>query len=128
MTISFKIKSTLDELLRDESKKPSFEWAETFATLIGNSIHVYTNNEFDVQDAELTYYRQPRHIQIQGCVDPYTGITSATEIESEFKVISIISEKLSSITSATDLCNIFLFDLRIVLYATSLVSICLNLY
>jgi hypothetical protein len=30
-------------LLRDKLKQPSFEWAETFATLIDNNINVYKN-------------------------------------------------------------------------------------
>ena len=99
MTVYLAEEGNLNQLLRDESKKPSFEWAETFATLIGNSVHVYTNNEFDVQDAELTYYRQPRYIQIQGCVDPYTGIASTTNIESEFKddIIELIIDEAVSI-------------------------------
>jgi hypothetical protein len=99
MTIYLAEEGNLNQLLRDDSKKPSFEWAESFATLIGNSIHVYTNDEFDVQDAELTYYRQPRHIQIQGCVDPYTGITSSAEVESEFKddIIELIIDEAVSV-------------------------------
>jgi len=99
MTIYLAEEGNLNQLLRDDSKKPSFEWAESFATLIGNSIHVYTNDEFDVQDAELTYYRQPRHIQSQGCVDPYTGITSSAEVESEFKddIIELIIDEAVSV-------------------------------
>lgn len=73
------------QLLRDEHKKPSFEWAETFSTLIANRARIFTNNEFALCDAELTYYRFPRNIEIQGCVDPYTGTGSPVNIESEFK-------------------------------------------
>ena len=72
-------------LLRDKLKKPSFEWAETFATLIDDNINIYTNGEFNIPEVDLTYYRQPRKIQIQGCIDPYTGVESPVNIESEFK-------------------------------------------
>lgn len=99
MTVYLAEEGNLNQLLRDVSKKPSFEWAETFATLINNRVHVYTNNEFDIDAAELTYYRQPRPIQIEGCVDPYTNIESTTEIESEFKddIIELIIDEAVSV-------------------------------
>ena len=86
-------------LLRDKLKQPSFEWAETFATLIDNNINIYTNGEFNIPEAELTYYRQPRKIQIQDCVDPYTGIISTLNIECEFKddIIELIIDEAVSI-------------------------------
>lgn len=73
------------QLLRDEMKGPSFEWAETFATLIDNRARIFTNDEFDLCEAQLTYYRFPINIEIQGCVDPYTGVGSPVNIECEFK-------------------------------------------
>jgi hypothetical protein len=75
----------LDELLRDYNKKPSFEWGETFATLKDGNFRIYTNNEFVIYNVNLSYYRQPVNIQIQGCVDPYTGLTSTVDVECEFK-------------------------------------------
>jgi len=72
-------------LLRDEMKKPSFEWAETFTTLIDNKARIYTNNEFELSNAQLTYYRFPVYIQIQNCSDPYTGQISSANVECEFK-------------------------------------------
>lgn len=73
------------QLLRDEHKKPSFEWAETFLTLLGNKVRVFTNNEFDLLDAQLTYYRFPVYIQIAGCIDPYTSTGSPADVQCEFK-------------------------------------------
>lgn len=72
-------------LLRDKNKKPSFEWAETFATISGNQIQIYTNEEFQVTQTNLVYYRQPRHIEIANVTDPYTGITPSADVTSEFK-------------------------------------------
>ena len=72
-------------LLRDENKKPSFDWAETFCTLAGNKLKVYTNDEFTVTDAKLMYYREPVNIQIAGCVNPYTGTISPVDVDCEFK-------------------------------------------
>ena len=99
MTVYLAEEGNLNQLLRDKSKQPNFEWAETFATLINNTVHLYTNDEFDVEDAFLTYYRQPRKIQITGCSDPYTGAISATEVECEFKddIIELIIDEAVSI-------------------------------
>lgn len=72
-------------LLGDELKKPSFEWGETFCTLVGNKIRIYTNGEFGFHESHLMYYRVPRFIQIAGCVDPYTTVQSTTDIICEFK-------------------------------------------
>jgi hypothetical protein len=86
-------------LLRDKLKKPSFEWAETFATLIDDNINIYTNGEFNVPEVDLTYYRQPRKIEIQGCVDPYTNLQSPVNITCEFKddIIELIIDEAVSI-------------------------------
>jgi hypothetical protein len=99
MTVYLAEEGNLNQLLRDKSKQPNFEWAETFATLISNTVHVYTNEEFNITMADLVYYRQPRKIQIQGCVDPYTGIASAVNIESEFKddIIELIIDEAAAI-------------------------------
>lgn len=77
--------ANVDELLRDKHKQPNFEWGETFCTLKGNKVKVFTNNKFDIDNVTLTYYRQPRRIEILGCVDPYTQTTSAFDVECEFK-------------------------------------------
>jgi len=67
-----KIKSDLREqanvetLLQDHNSKPSFEWRETFHTFLGNKLRVYTNNEFDIEKVELTYYRKPIEMDIFG--------------------------------------------------------------
>jgi len=89
----------LRELLRDKGKQPSFEWAETFATLKGGNVNIYTNGDFDVESAQLIYYRQPIKIQITGCSDPYTGVISTTEVECEFKddIIELIIDEAISI-------------------------------
>lgn len=95
MNVYLAEEGNLNQLLRDDSKKPSFDWAETFATLIGGDVNIYTNEDFDIQSADLIYYRQPIKIQIQGCVDPYTNIQSTTNVECEFKddIIEVIIDE-----------------------------------
>jgi hypothetical protein len=87
------------ELLRDYNKKPSFEWGETFATIKNNIVRIYTNGEFNVDVPTLTYYRQPRKIQIAGCVDPYTLVASPVDVECEFKddLVEIFCDEASKI-------------------------------
>jgi hypothetical protein len=99
MVIYLAEEGNLSQLLRDDAKKPSFEWAETFATLKNNKVFIYTNQDFEISNASLTYYRQPRKIQIQGCVDPYTSTQSVSNIECEFKddIIELIIDEAVSI-------------------------------
>ena len=99
MTVYLAEEANLSQLLRDDAKKPSFEWAETFATIKDNRIYVYTNGEFQVGKIGLTYYRQPQKIQILGCVDPYTSIQSTVEIPCEFKddIVEVIIDEAVSI-------------------------------
>jgi hypothetical protein len=99
MTVYFAEEGNLNLLLRDDSKKPSFDWAETFATLIGGDVNIYTDHNFDIESANLVYYRQPIKIQIQGCVDPYTNVQSTVNIECEFKddIIEVIIDEAVSI-------------------------------
>ena len=99
MKVYLSEEANLNQLLDDVSKQPNFEWGETFATLKGNNVNIYHNNEFDVASASLIYYRQPIRIQIQGCVDPYTKIVSTQEIECEFKddIIELLIDEAASI-------------------------------
>ena len=100
--------ANVDELLRDVNKNPNFQWAETFCTIGGNVIKIYTANKFDLEDVVLTYYRQPRRIQILGTVNPYTTEPSLEEVECEFKddviellideCVKIITGDIESIT------------------------------
>lgn len=85
MVIYLAEEANVDELLRDKMKQPNFAWGETFCTLKDNRIRIYTNNEFEIPDAMLSYYRQPRRIEIAGCVDPYTEQQSGVDVECEFK-------------------------------------------
>lgn len=100
--------ANVDELLRDVNKNPNFQWAETFCTIGGNVIKIYTANKFDLEDVVLTYYRQPKRIQILGTVNPYTTEPSLEEVECEFKddviellideCVKIITGDIESIT------------------------------
>jgi hypothetical protein len=60
--LNVKIKSHLKEEANVDDllpSLPSFEFEETFHTLIANRAHIYHNKQFTVDKAELTYYRKP---------------------------------------------------------------------
>jgi len=91
--------SNVSELLRDKAKQPSFEWAETFATLSDNNVNVYTNGQFKIESFSLVYYRQPRRVEFLNCSDPYTGLITAADVLCEFKddIIELIIDDAVSI-------------------------------
>jgi len=99
MAVYLAAEENLNQLLRDKLKQPSFAWAETFATLTDDKFRVYTNKDFAVSNVSLTYYRQPRKIQVKGCTDPYTGLDSTQEVLCEFKddIIELIIDEAVSI-------------------------------
>jgi hypothetical protein len=99
MSIYLAEEGNLNQLLFDNAKKPSFEWAETFATLKNNKVNVYTNNDFDISSGALTYYRQPIRIEVLGCVDPYTSTQTTTEVICEFKddIVELLIDEAASI-------------------------------
>jgi len=84
MTVYLSEEANVPLLLRDPLKNPSFDWGETFCTMLNNTIRIY-RKDFDIVNPVLTYYRKPTLIQIEGCVNPYTGQVSTTNVNSEFK-------------------------------------------
>lgn len=85
MTVYLDEAADVDNLLSDEFKSPSWEWGETFCTMQSNRIRIYTNNEFEITNPQLTYYRKPRNIEFLGCVNPSTGDASTVDVACEFK-------------------------------------------
>ena len=98
MTVYLSEEANVDLIMRDPLKRPDFDWGETYCTIQGNRIRIY-KRDFDIVAPLLTYYRQPRNIQIVGCVDPYTLVESPAEIESEFKddIVELMIDEACSI-------------------------------
>jgi len=86
-------------LLNDYLRKPSFEWRETFATMMGNKIKVYTSDDFTIKNIKYTFYKYPVRIQILGCSDPYTLQISTEDIECQFPddIIEVMVDSAASI-------------------------------
>ena len=85
MTVYLAEEANVELLLRDPLKNPSFEWGETFCTLLNNTIRIYRNPNFDIVNPVLTYYEKPTLIEVEGCVNPYDGTLSTTNVDCEFK-------------------------------------------
>ena len=77
--------ANVDLHLTDKNKMPSYEWGETFVTLVGNTVRIYTDEKFEISSASLMYYRMPVFIEIARCTNPYTGVPSAGNVDPEFK-------------------------------------------
>ncbi len=89
----------IDINLQDSGKQPSFQWATTRATLSNNKIKIYTNGEFIITDADLTYYRIPLFIEMISVANPFTGVVSTVDVlcEAPDNVIEVIIEGASAI-------------------------------
>tara|TARA_R110002020_G_scaffold245343_2_gene459067 strand:- start:701 stop:1402 length:702 start_codon:yes stop_codon:yes gene_type:complete len=98
MTCYLAEEANVELILRDPLKRPDFEWGETFCTLIGNNIRIY-KRDFNIVEPVLTFYRKPRNIEILNCVDPYTGLTTTVDVESEFKddIVELIIDEAASL-------------------------------
>lgn len=98
-----RIKSTLreeanvDEYLQDYSMQPSFDFEETFHTMADNRIRIYANNDFDVEEILLTYYRTPREIDFTGCehLDGSAGVQTDPEFKDD--IVELIIDDAVSI-------------------------------
>lgn len=91
----------VDIYLADENRQPDYNWATSFSTLMGNRFKIWTNDQFDIVEPSVTYYRTPRHIEIFGELNPDTGATSSTEVTCEFPdgVIELMIDDAAAILS-----------------------------
>ena len=99
MTVYLVEEANIDLILRDPLKKPDFEWAETIATFIGNTVRIYRDTDFTIVRPTLTYYRKPITIQVAGCVNPQDGSDSTVNVECEFRddIVELIIDEAASL-------------------------------
>ena len=108
MTVYEVEESNISVILNNKDKQPSFEWAETVSTLMNNKLKVYTNNEFDITECHLIYFRKPVEVQFNGCIDIKTGTSFTVDQECEFNddvaeiivdaAVSILAGDIESVT------------------------------
>ena len=91
--------ANVEALLGDSYKSPNFEWAESFCTIIGNKIRIYTDGKFDIEDARLVYYRKPKDVGFKNCANINTGGSYSGDEECELKddIIEIIIDEAVAI-------------------------------
>lgn len=70
-------------LINDWSNEPSWEWRETFHTILNDKIRVYTKGNFFVDFLDSVYYRKPKKMDIAGYTHE-NGVQSTNE-DLEFK-------------------------------------------
>lgn len=106
MTVYLAEEANVNLILRDPLKKPSFEWGETFCTLINGQLRIYRDEEFNIVNPVLTYYRRPTYIEVAGVIDPYTGVAPAVDVDSEFKddIVELFIDEAAAII-AGDISN-----------------------
>lgn len=80
----------LNELLTDEYTKPSFEWREALYTVNSNSLSIYTDKTFKVNDILLNYYRYPKQLELTNEQDPESGFKIDSVIEWDDKSLDDI--------------------------------------
>ncbi len=99
MTVYLAEEANVNLILRDPLKRPDFDWGETFCTLIDNEVRIYKDTTFNIVNPVLTYYRRPVYIQINGVLDPYTGVISTVDVECEFKddIVELLIDETASI-------------------------------
>ena len=99
MSVYLAEEANVNLILRDVLKRPDFDWAETFCTILGNKIRIYKNENFEIVDPVLTYYQRPTYVEFVGITNPYTGIVAVADVESEFKddVVELIIDEAAGI-------------------------------
>lgn len=84
--LAFEIKSeNREELMNDEFNKPSFEYSETFYYFSNDSILIY-KDDFEIQDAILSYYRYPNKVDIDGYLHLDGSVSTSIDPEWDDKV------------------------------------------
>jgi len=87
--------------LSNVNRQPSYAWATTFCTIMGNKFKIWTNDTFELINPAVTYYRAPVTISFLGAFDPYTNAISTADVPCEFpdNITEIIIDEAAAILS-----------------------------
>lgn len=88
-----------DWLLGDHLRQPSFKWGETFCSLFGNKLRIWTNSDFTVKSCSLSYYRFPVKIGFADCRDFESNLMEEKEIEFKDDITHLIIDEAVMIAS-----------------------------
>lgn len=99
MTVYQVEESNISLILNNKDKEPNFEWGETVSTIMNNKLKVYTDDKFDITECHLIYFRKPREVEFNGCIDITSGLAFTADQTCEFNddVAEIIIDAAASI-------------------------------
>lgn len=95
-----KEESNINVFLKDDFWKPSLEWGETLATLVGGNLRIYVD-DFTINSVELTYYRYPTKINMSDGHTDYNGVATV-DVDPEFSganLIQILNDTINLLAS-----------------------------
>lgn len=85
----------VDELLFEESNKPSFKFRETFYTLGDDKINYYVDG-FDIDKAYMSYYRFPKKVDIEGYLRSDGSLSTNVNPEMDDRFMERVITKAAS--------------------------------
>ena len=85
MSVYLGEEANVETLLGESFKSPNFEWAETFCTILGNKVRIYTAGKFELANCRLIYYRKPINVGFKSCANIDTGGAYFDDITCELK-------------------------------------------
>jgi len=99
MTVYEVEESNISIILNSDNRGPNFEWGETVSTRMNNTLRVYTNDKFDIVECRLVYFRKPKEVEFNGCININTGTVFTADQECEFNddVAEIICDNTAMI-------------------------------
>lgn len=89
--------SNVPVYLFDWSMSPSFDFRQTFHTIVSNRIRIYTNGDFLIDSAQLMYYRRPAKMDIAGYTHEDATISSNKDLEFKDDIAELIIDEAASI-------------------------------
>jgi len=83
-------------LINNVDFKPSFEYQETFNTITGGDISIYTDGTFTPKELKILYVRYPQKIDKEG----YTDFDGNPSINQDCELIEYLEDELLDLTVA----------------------------
>lgn len=108
---TFEVKSeNTEELLNDKNNEPSFKYRETFYFTSGDRTVSVFKKDFDIQSVNLTYYRKPKEVDIEGYINtdgtPSVSVDPEWEDVSVNKILLAMSKEFAAINSDSNQYNL----------------------
>lgn len=99
ITSHLREEANADTLLTDWAWAPSWDWDQTFHTLAGGKIKVYTGEDFEVEKIKLNYYRKPKKVDLEGFTHEDGSPSISQDLEFPDDLSEIIIDEAASIIS-----------------------------